>query len=81
MSSGPSFDRTLVTGHRSWTIARFRLQETLAEVAAERGVKIRFNSLVLSIDQDRPAVILKDGAEVEADLIIGADGKTKSREK
>lgn len=65
----------LVTSSRSWVLARFRLQETLAEVATERGIKIKFNSPVLSIDQDRPAVILKDGVEMEADLIIGADGK------
>jgi hypothetical protein len=46
-------------------------------VATERGVKIKFNSPVISIDQDRPAVILKDEVEMEADLIIGADGEIK----
>lgn len=57
--------------------ARFRLQEILAEVATERGVKILFGSSVQSIDQNRPAVLLKDGVEMKADLIIGTDGKTR----
>lgn len=56
-------------------MARFRIQETFAEVAAKRGIEIRFNSKVISIDQSKSAVILKDGTRMEADLIVGADGK------
>lgn len=57
-------------------MARFRLQETLADVALERGVEIKFSSPVVSIDHKQPAVLLKDGVRMEADLIIGADGKS-----
>lgn len=59
-------------------MARFRIQETFAEVAAERGVEIVFNSKVTSIDKSNSAVILKDGTRMEADLIVGADGKYSS---
>lgn len=45
------------------------------QVAEERGAKILFNSQVVSIDVEKPAVELKDGTILEADLIIGADGK------
>jgi salicylate hydroxylase len=61
-------------GYPLWALARYRLQETLAQVAKERGVKIRFGCLVVAVDLDKPAVTLKDGEILEADLIIGADG-------
>ncbi|KAJ2981039.1 hypothetical protein NQ176_g2275 [Zarea fungicola] len=61
-------------GYPTWLMARFRIQETFAEVAAKRGIEIRFNSKVISIDQSKSAVILKDGTRMEADLIVGADG-------
>jgi hypothetical protein len=47
----------------------------------QRGVKIKFNSTVVSIGQIRPAVhLLKDGSEMEADLIIGAGGQLREDE-
>ena len=74
VSSDMIRNNLLIVG-RSWSFARYRLQEALAEVAGERGVKIRFSSTVVSVDQERPAVILKDGTEIAGDLIIGADGE------
>lgn len=62
---------------RSWVFSRFRLQEGLAQVAVDRGVDIRFGSVIEFIDQDGPAVVLEGGAELAADLIIGADGKSR----
>ncbi|KAI9826411.1 MAG: hypothetical protein M1819_007374 [Sarea resinae] len=67
-------DQTVQTyGYPGWTLARYRLQETLAQVAEQRGVTILFSRLVVGVDQDRPAVELKDGTIIEGDLIIGAD--------
>lgn len=56
-------------------MARCRLQETLVEIAQERGVKILFNTSIERLDAEKPAVHLKDGSIHEADLIIGADGE------
>ncbi|KAG0649790.1 Salicylate 1-monooxygenase [Hyphodiscus hymeniophilus] len=61
-------------GFPSWTFARYRLQETLAQTAAERGVKILFEKTVVSVDLENPSVTLKDGEVFETDLIVGADG-------
>lgn len=62
-------------GFPSWSYARYKLQETLAEVAGERGVKILFRKTVVGVDLEKPSVTLKDGEVLEADLVIGADGK------
>ena len=51
------------------------MQETLAQVAEERRANILFNMQVVIVDLEKSAVRLKDGAVMEADLIIGADGK------
>ena len=70
-----SMDTTIkLYGYPSWILARYRLQETLAQVASERGVKIRFNSEVVGVDLEKTAVTLKDGSIIKADLIIGTDG-------
>jgi 2-polyprenyl-6-methoxyphenol hydroxylase-like FAD-dependent oxidoreductase len=39
-----------------------------------RGFNILFNMQVVIVDLEKPAVHLKDGTVMEADLIIGADG-------
>ncbi|OAP54380.1 hypothetical protein AYL99_11481 [Fonsecaea erecta] len=41
---------------------------------AETVAEIRVNSMVVSIDFEKPSVTLQDGTVVEADLIVGADG-------
>jgi salicylate hydroxylase len=61
-------------GFPSWALARYRLQETLAQVAEERGVKILFEKVVVDVDLEKPSVTLKNGEVFEAHLIIGADG-------
>ncbi|TVY24410.1 hypothetical protein LHYA1_G006750, partial [Lachnellula hyalina] len=48
--------------------------EILADVADKRGVKIIFGAQVFGIDLEKPAVFLKHGTEMGADLIVGADG-------
>lgn len=41
----------------------------------ERVAEVRVASMVVSIDFDKPSVTLANGATLEADLIVGADGK------
>lgn len=59
------------------SFARYRLQELLAHVAEERGVKIVFGKMAVSVDLDKPNVTLKDGEVMDADLVIGADGRSQ----
>lgn len=61
-------------GYPPWTVARYNLQKKLVDAARARGVIIRFNTEVVSLDMDQPAVSLKDGSVLRADLIIGAEG-------
>lgn len=51
------------------------MQETLVEFAQELGVDILFNHKVKSVDQSVPAIMLEDGTQLEADLVVGADGE------
>lgn len=61
------------------TIHRAPLQQLLVEAAQEAGVDIQVNTRILGIDETGPSpiAIAKDGRRIEADLIIGADGKTR----
>lgn len=59
---------------RAWNIHRADYQQTLADAAKENGAAIVFNANCVRIDVERPAVILEDGRELTADLIVGADG-------
>jgi 2-polyprenyl-6-methoxyphenol hydroxylase-like FAD-dependent oxidoreductase len=47
----------------------------LYEGAKSAGVTIRFSAPVSLVNQEIPAVTLADGQVLEADLIVGADGK------
>jgi salicylate hydroxylase len=57
-----------------WNINRRDYQETLARAAENNGAKILFNADVIRVDVDRCIAVLKDGRELVADCIIGADG-------
>lgn len=50
----------------------------LYEAAIERGVTVRFDCGVESLDEDGPSVTTKDGEVVRGDIIIGADGTLDS---
>jgi salicylate hydroxylase len=63
-----------VYGFPSWMLSRYRLQEIMSQVAEERGVKIIFNCLIAGVNLERPAIRLANGKEMEADIVIGADG-------
>jgi salicylate hydroxylase len=48
----------------------------------ERGIPLHMGKEVMESDENKPSVtFLKDGAEAEGDIVIGADGiKSKTRE-
>jgi salicylate hydroxylase len=45
---------------------------------AQKVADIRVNSMVLSVDFDKPSVTLVDGTSLEADVVVGADGMASS---
>ena len=58
--------------------SRYALQKNIADAAVRMGVEIKFGITVVEVDQEKPSVRLKDGGELTADLIIGADGEFRS---
>lgn len=60
--------------NRYWLIHRADYQDILQEAAVESGVHVVLGAPVESIDENKPAVRLKSGQELEADLVVGADG-------
>jgi salicylate hydroxylase len=50
------------------------MQLAMYQKAKDVGVDFRFATSVATIDCAKPALVLKSGENVEADLIIGADG-------
>ncbi|KAL3424113.1 3-hydroxybenzoate 6-hydroxylase [Phlyctema vagabunda] len=55
-------------------IHRADYHRVLVETAEKLGVDIRINSGARGVDFSKPAVLLADGSEFSADLVIGADG-------
>lgn len=65
-----------------WDLHRVDLQLALVERAKELGVQLRLGARLSSIDFDKPAIVLENGDQLEADLIVAADGLwSKSREQ
>jgi flavin-dependent dehydrogenase len=62
---------------RLWPLHRADLQEVLYDEARRRGVVSRLGCPVVAIDEDENslAVVVKGGERIEADVIVGADGK------
>lgn len=65
-------------GYPYWLIHRADFHAILHERAIELGVHFQVNSLVMTVDPSVPAVYLKDGRTLQADVIIGADGMASS---
>lgn len=62
-------------------IHRADYHRILVQEAERLGVNIQLNSCVKSVDFNKPSVHLANGAEFEADVVIGADGlKSACRE-
>jgi 2-polyprenyl-6-methoxyphenol hydroxylase-like FAD-dependent oxidoreductase len=68
-------DRGVVIGS-SYILSRPGYQRFLFEEAENRGVQFQFDSPADTIEDSatRPALLLKNGDRIEADLIVGADG-------
>lgn len=58
-----------------WTIYRPDYQRILADAAISEGAEFFFSAKVLEANADRGIVHLHDGRQLEADLVVGADGK------
>jgi salicylate hydroxylase len=58
----------------SWNVHRYDLQQVLHAAAVQRGVDIRMDCTVVSVEEATPSVTLKSGQVVTGDLIVGADG-------
>lgn len=67
--------RIVLMNYRLWPVHRAEYQRVLWEAAKKRGVTLRLGSLVVDIDEEHPAVIIKGGERIEGDLVIGADGE------
>lgn len=69
-------------GAAFWDLHRVDVQRALAERAKQLGTKIRFSARVADIDFDKPSVKLENGEELQADLLVAADGIwSKCRER
>ncbi|KAF9526697.1 hypothetical protein CPB83DRAFT_857313 [Crepidotus variabilis] len=55
-------------------VTQGEVHELMYNVARREGVTFRFNSAVVEADIQSGVVTLEDGEEIEADLIVGADG-------
>ena len=65
----------ILYGQPAWNIHRADYQQLLAKGALSYGAKILFNAEVASVDVDANVIHVKDGRELAADLIVGADGQ------
>ena len=59
---------------RRWNIHRADYQNVLAKAAEKYGAKLIFSADVVNVDVDTATVRLSDGREMNADVIVGADG-------
>ena len=57
-----------------WNVHRADYQRVLYDAAVERGVIVRFDCRVESLNEDEPSVTINGGEVVKGDIIIGADG-------
>lgn len=59
---------------RYWLIHRADYQKILYEAAIELGVRVLLRSPVESVKESGPTVVLRNGQQLVADLVVGADG-------
>lgn len=65
-------------GTESWTFTRQRLQAILVQEALKADINVTVGCKVAAIDEEKPSVMLEDGSELRADIIIGADGTSNA---
>src|SRR5271168_1836476 len=72
-----------LTTDRYWLIHRADYQRVLYDAAKEAGATILLGSPIESVDEGGeggPSVVLKDGRQFKADVVVGADGiRSKTR--
>lgn len=75
LAQQPLMDMAGNIGHRG------DYHDILLKAVRDAGVEILMGHEVVAFDEDKPSVTFADGREIEADLIVGADGiKSKTRE-
>lgn len=75
LAQQPLMDMAGRIGHRG------DYHDAFLQAVRDAGVLIHMGHEIVSFDEDRPSVTFADGREVEADVIVGADGiKSKARE-
>ncbi len=65
--------------YRLLHVHRADLQQVLYKAAEERGIVLRLGCPVIAVEEDdakNVAVVIKGGDRIEADAIVGADGKS-----
>ncbi|KAK4545700.1 hypothetical protein LTR36_002654 [Oleoguttula mirabilis] len=71
----PLMDMAGYIGHRG------DYHEVFLQAVRETGVPILMGHEVVGFDEDRPSIVLADGSEITADVVVGADGiKSRARE-
>jgi salicylate hydroxylase len=60
-------------------VHRAHFHEALHEIALKHGVKILVNKKVIAYNEQESSITLHCGSEVEADLIVAADGELSHR--
>jgi 2-polyprenyl-6-methoxyphenol hydroxylase-like FAD-dependent oxidoreductase len=71
-------------GFRLLHVHRADLQQVLYNAAVERGITLRLGCPVVAIededeDEENVAVVIEGGERIEADVIVGADGKSTTK--
>jgi 2-polyprenyl-6-methoxyphenol hydroxylase-like FAD-dependent oxidoreductase len=65
----------LIEGRRNWYVRRVDAWKIFYERVVTSGVEIIFGKFVTGVKEQPPAVLFADGSSIEADIVIGADGK------
>ncbi|KAI1379872.1 putative monooxygenase [Hypoxylon crocopeplum] len=75
LAQQPLMDMAGYIGHRG------DYHEAFIQAVKDAGIEIRMGCEVVSYNESKPSVILADGTEETADLVVGADGiKSRARE-
>lgn len=75
LAQQPLMDMAGYIGHRG------DYHRVFLDAVKDAGIEILMDHEVVGFDEDKPAIVLKDGTVVEADCVVGADGiKSKARE-
>ena len=65
----------LIQGTRNWYVRRVDAWKIFYEHVVTGGVEIIFGKFVTGVKEQPPAGLFADGSSMEADIVIGADGK------